>query len=145
MPTKANAPTPIPTSAPTDRLGDVVAAFVPVTVPGDVGTVAELVMLICPVLAIVELNVVDEGPKDVLVAGVCPVPLSVNVCVLTQAPQAVTAKFAMDKISPIGHREIRHDPTMVPIAACPELPQTHAVSLMAPQTERTPEETQFAM
>jgi hypothetical protein len=84
---KVNAPTPMPTSAPTERLG----AAVTVAATADVGIVAELVMLICPAVAVaVEPNVVDEGRKEVVVASPCPDPVSVRVWVLDHSSQAET-------------------------------------------------------
>ena len=66
----ANAPTPIPTSAPVERLEDAVAGLVFVAAGEDVGEAVELVMLTCPGLGFVvdELNVVDEGMRAVVVA-----------------------------------------------------------------------------
>jgi hypothetical protein len=132
----------MPTSAPTERLGDVVTELVLVAANGDVGAVGELVMLICPALAlVVKLNDVDEGKEEVAVAGLCPTPVVLNVCVLSHSSQAENPKFPMANICVKGQRVIRHDPAAVPICARPEGPHTHAVSVRSPQALMIADET----
>ena len=78
--TRAKTPTPIPTSAPVERLGDVVAVFVLVAADADVATVGGVVMLICPALEFeAELKIVDKGLRKVDVARLCPASVPVNV------------------------------------------------------------------
>jgi hypothetical protein len=114
--TIANAPTPIPTSAPTGRPSEDFPVLV--LVGNEVCVAGELVMLISPGLDVVtELKVVEAGMKAVLV----------NKCVLSHSSQAEVAKFPMARISVTGHCASRQGPTTLAIAPCPDAPQMHDV------------------
>ena len=141
MQSRTNAPTPMPTSAPTERLGAPVPAGL-AAAKADVGAVGELVMLICPALASVDVNGVEEGREEVVVAGLCPAPVVLKVCVLIHSSQAENPAFPMAIICVTGQRiTIRHDPAMVPICARPEVPHIHAVSVRSPQALTIADET----
>jgi hypothetical protein len=124
--TIANAPTPIPTSAPTGRPCEDFPVLV--LVGNEVCVAGELVMLITPGLDVVtELKVVEAGMKAVLVALPIPPAVVVNKCVLSHSSQAEVAKFPMARISVTGHCASRQGPTRLAIAPCPDVPQMHDV------------------